>query len=94
MAAAYLHPKKSERSIIGPLPRSRSGDGCASTEFAWRAGCAQCSMRSAKDGRVYYYLSGFRPSRSGYGPGSLLIQEAMRYAIEQGDQRVRFSPRG
>ena len=44
----------------------------------------------AKDRRVYYYLSGFDPALAEYGPGSLLIQEAMRYALTQGDSEFDF----
>jgi glycosyltransferase involved in cell wall biosynthesis len=44
----------------------------------------------AKDGRVYYYLSGYDPLLADCGPGSLLIHEAMRYAIEQGDCEFDF----
>jgi hypothetical protein len=44
----------------------------------------------AKDGRVYYYLSGYDPLVADCGPGSLLIHEAMRYAIEQGDREFDF----
>jgi glycosyltransferase involved in cell wall biosynthesis len=44
----------------------------------------------AKDRRVYYYLSGFDPALAEYGPGSLLIQEAMRHAIARGDCEFDF----
>lgn len=44
----------------------------------------------AKNKRVYYYLSGFDAARAEYGPGSLLIHEAMQYAIRQGDTEFDF----
>ena len=44
----------------------------------------------AKDGHVYYYLSGFDPLLSDCSPGSLLIYEAMQYAIEHGDRDFDF----
>jgi glycosyltransferase involved in cell wall biosynthesis len=44
----------------------------------------------SRHGRVYYYLSGFDPALAEYGPGSLLIQEAMRYAMTQGDHEFDF----
>ncbi len=44
----------------------------------------------AKGGRVYYYLSGFDPTLAEFGPGSLLIYEAMQYAIAQGDREFDF----
>jgi glycosyltransferase involved in cell wall biosynthesis len=43
-----------------------------------------------KEGRVYYYLSGFDPTLAQYGPGSLLMHEAMRYAMAQGDREFDF----
>ena len=44
----------------------------------------------AKNRRVYYYLSGFNPKLAEFGPGSLLIHEAMQYALAQGDRDFDF----
>jgi glycosyltransferase involved in cell wall biosynthesis len=44
----------------------------------------------AKNGRVYYYLSGDDPTLAEFGPGSLLIEEAILYAISQGDYEFDF----
>jgi hypothetical protein len=44
----------------------------------------------ARNARVYYYLSGYDPAIAEYGPGSLLIDEAMRYAISRGDIEFDF----
>lgn len=44
----------------------------------------------ARNRRVYYYLSGFNPELTGFGPGSLLVHEAMQYALAQGDREFDF----
>ena len=44
----------------------------------------------AREGRVYYYLSGFDPQLSEFGPGSLLIHYAMQHAVSQGDHVFDF----
>ena len=44
----------------------------------------------AKGGRAYYYLSGFDPAYEAFSPGSLLIEYAIQYAIDQGDREFDF----
>jgi CelD/BcsL family acetyltransferase involved in cellulose biosynthesis len=44
----------------------------------------------AHRGRIYYYLSGFDPALEPYGPGSLLIEAAIRHGIAEGDNVFDF----
>jgi CelD/BcsL family acetyltransferase involved in cellulose biosynthesis len=44
----------------------------------------------ARRGRIYYYLSGFDPDLEPYGPGSLLIHDAIGHGIAVGDTIFDF----
>jgi CelD/BcsL family acetyltransferase involved in cellulose biosynthesis len=47
-----------------------------------------------RDGRLYYYLSGFDPAHARFSPGAVLLAETIRLAMEEGVSELDFLRRG
>lgn len=68
----------------------RCGDMAKVTVLKWRGKPVGAIYTMHLHGATYFYQAGFDPEASAISPGTLLVGQAIREAIERGDHRFDF----
>lgn len=69
---------------------TRCGDMAKVTVLRWRGKPVGAIYTMHLHGVTYFYQAGFDPDASAISPGTLLVGQAIREAIERGDHRFDF----